>query len=204
MGWNCRGWGWAAEQIVGIDVVTADGNSVHCDETINSDLFWSARGSGSGFFGVVTQFHLQSRLLPVGMLASTYVWDISEYDAVMPWVIETSRIADPDIEIVALALYPHNTENAPSDQRLNLVVRLLTFNGSVDTARKSLEVFSTSVPRKDAALVMDEYAVTSIAKEVMDQYKQNPEGHRYTADNVWLHSNLPTSQVVDTMRNVFT
>ena len=203
MGWNCRGWGWAAEQIVGIDVVTADGNSVHCNETVNSDLFWSARGSGPGFFGVVTQFHLQSRPLPAGMLASTYVWDISEYDAVMPWVIETSRIADPNIEIVALALYPDNSEHAPMDQRLNLVVHLLTFNDSADAARKSLGVFSATVPRKDAVLVVDEYAVTSIAKEVVDQYKQSPEGHRYTADNVWLHSHLPTSQVVDAIRNVF-
>ena len=204
MGWNCRGWGWAAESIVGIDVVTAEGVSVHCSESSNADLFWSARGSGPGFFGVVTQFHLQSRPIPPGLLASTYVWDINEYDAVMPWVIETSRVANPDIEIVALSLYPDNTYGADlSEQKLNLVVHFLTFNQSVEVARKSLELFANTVPRKEAALVVDEYQVTSIAQECVDQYKQNPAGHRYCADNAWIHSHLPTNEVVKAMRDTF-
>ena len=83
MGWNCRGWGWAAEQIVGIDVVTAEGSSVFCNENVNPDLFWSARGSGPRFFAIVTRFHLRSRPIPSGMLSSTYIWNISKYDEVV-------------------------------------------------------------------------------------------------------------------------
>ena len=30
-GWNCRGWGWAAEYVEAIDVVTADGELVRAD-----------------------------------------------------------------------------------------------------------------------------------------------------------------------------
>src|SRR5271169_4987265 len=128
MSWNCRGWGWAAESIVAIDAVTADGFTVHCSEETNPDLFWAARGSGPGFFAIVTRFHLQSRAIPAGILGSRYVWDISEYDNVMPWVIETSRAADPNMEISALAMYLDNSETAPSDQRATLVVSLMTFN----------------------------------------------------------------------------
>src|SRR5579862_440567 len=134
MGWNCRGWGWAAESIVAIDVVTADGVAVYCSEKINADLFWAARGSGPGFFAIVTRFHLQSRVMPAGMLSSTYIWDASEYDAVMPWVIDSSRVADADMEVTAFALYPEHSETAPLDPRLHLVVQLMTFNIDRQTA----------------------------------------------------------------------
>lgn len=202
MGWNGRGWGWAAESIVAIDVVTADGVAVHCSEKINPDLFWAARGSGPGFFAVVTRFHLQSRVIPAGMLSSTYIWDISEYDAVMPWVIDTSRVADPDMEITAFALYPGNSETAPVDQRLTLIVQLMTFNLDTKTAHASLETFASTVPRKDVAVMIKEYQSASIESEFAKQYKTNPTEHRYCADNAWIH-NIPTEKLVDVMRDAF-
>ena len=57
-GWNSRLWGPACCSILGMDIVTADGELVHANESENADLFWAARGSGPGFFGVVTRFHL--------------------------------------------------------------------------------------------------------------------------------------------------
>ena len=51
VGIGFRGWGYAAEQIASIDVVTADGELIRADEQNNSDLFWAARGAGPGFCG---------------------------------------------------------------------------------------------------------------------------------------------------------
>lgn len=36
------------EYLIGLDVVTANGEIKHCDEFENSDLFWAARGCGPG------------------------------------------------------------------------------------------------------------------------------------------------------------
>ena len=202
MGWNHRGWGWAAESIVAIDAITEDGKAVHCSEEINAELFWSARGSGPGFFAVVTRFHLQSREIPEGMLASLYVWDISEYDAILPWIIETSRIADPDMEINILAKYPDNSETASPNQRINLIVYLMTFTTDINTAQESLKLFGSTVPQRETALEINEYQVTSIEKELVQQAKSNPVGFRYLADNAWIHD-LPTQHLVDAMRDVF-
>jgi FAD/FMN-containing dehydrogenase len=202
MGWNGRGWGWAAESIVAIDAVTADGLTVHCSEEINSDLFWAARGSGPGFFVAVTRFHLQSRVTPAGMLSNMYIWDISEYDTIMPWIIDKSRSADANMEITAFALYLDNSETAPVDQRLSLVVLLMTFNFDTETAHASLEAFASTVPRKDVTVMVKEYQIASIEDEFVKQYKSNPTGHRYCADNAWLH-NLSTNQLVDVMRDAF-
>ena len=59
-GWNARGWGWAAEYVEAVDVVTATGELVRASATENADLYWAARGAGPGFFGVVTRFHLRT------------------------------------------------------------------------------------------------------------------------------------------------
>ncbi|KAK3996644.1 FAD binding domain-containing protein [Cladorrhinum sp. PSN332] len=47
-------YGMAADHVLSIQVVTADGQFVTADATQNSDLFWALRGGGAGTFGVVT------------------------------------------------------------------------------------------------------------------------------------------------------
>jgi hypothetical protein len=60
--WLARSHGLAANSVLAIEVVTADGVLRRVDETHDPDLFWALRGGG-GSFGIVTA--IEMRLFPL-------------------------------------------------------------------------------------------------------------------------------------------
>ena len=54
-GWTSRKFGYAADNLVSVDIITADGELRCASATENADLFWALRGGG-GNFGAVTSF----------------------------------------------------------------------------------------------------------------------------------------------------
>jgi hypothetical protein len=62
-GYLVRRFGLACDNLVSVDVVTADGRMLKANATENADLFWAVRGGG-GNFGIITSF--EYRLHPIG------------------------------------------------------------------------------------------------------------------------------------------
>ena len=62
-GWLTRKHGMVVDNLLSVDMVTADGRLVHASASENADLFWGVRGGG-GNFGIVTSFEYQ--LHPLG------------------------------------------------------------------------------------------------------------------------------------------
>jgi FAD/FMN-containing dehydrogenase len=63
VGWLRRAHGMSCDNLLCVDVITADGTLVTANARENAELFWGLRGGG-GNFGVVTSFEFQ--LHPVG------------------------------------------------------------------------------------------------------------------------------------------
>src|SRR5512134_1864001 len=82
IGWLQRKHGLTIDQLLSVDVVTADGDFVKASETENPDLFWGLRGGG-GNFGIVTEFEF--RLHPVGpiVLAGPIFWPMEQAPEVL-------------------------------------------------------------------------------------------------------------------------
>jgi FAD/FMN-containing dehydrogenase len=77
IGWLMRKYGLTVDQLLAVDMITADGEFVKASESENPDLFWGTRGAG-GNFGIVTDFEF--RLNPVGptVLAGPIFWPMEE------------------------------------------------------------------------------------------------------------------------------
>jgi FAD/FMN-containing dehydrogenase len=76
LGVMTRAWGLTCDNLVGLKVVTADGQILDVDADREPDLFWACRGGGGGNLGVVTE--LRFRLRPAPRMTTWYVrweWD---------------------------------------------------------------------------------------------------------------------------------
>src|SRR5690606_5027588 len=74
--------GLAIDNLVSMDVVTAEGQLITASEDENPDLFWGLRG-GSGNFGVVTSFEFN--VYPLGPIVTggLAAWPISSASEVL-------------------------------------------------------------------------------------------------------------------------
>ncbi|WP_028642808.1 FAD-binding oxidoreductase [Nocardioides sp. URHA0020] len=195
-GWNARGWGWAAEYVVAVDVVTASGDLVRASADENVDLYWAARGSGPGFPGVVTRFHLRTRPLPRHVAHTVQAFRLADFDEVMSWLHATHHSVADTVEIVALT----KTDRALGPDPVLLVTALAMVDDAAE-ADAALAPFRSN-PALDRALLVIDSEPTTPEAERARQLEDNPEGHRWAVDNAWLTG--PATTVVPAMRRAFT
>jgi FAD/FMN-containing dehydrogenase len=195
-GWNCRGFGWGAEYVRAVDVVLADGSLVHASDEENPELLWAARGGGPGFFGVVVRFHLRTRPRPQAMRKSLYAYELEQWDVVADWFARVQKELAPTVEAVLLS-----TAVPDIGQGHFLLVSGVAFTDKPEEAHAALAPLE-SCPVVDSARLGVVEAPTSIVEEFVDQYRANPEEHRYVADNAWLGG--PPEQTVPALKPLFT
>lgn len=195
-GWNARGWGWAAEYVVAVDVVTAEGELLRCDAEQNADLYWAARGAGPGFPGVVTRFHLQTRPLPRHFAHTIQAFALEDFDEVMTWLHDAHHGIADTVEIVALTKTDPGIAPGPV-----LLVTALAMVEDPDEAETALAPFRANPALERALLVIDNRPTTPEAERAR-QLEDNPEGHRWAVDNAWLSGTA--AEVVPAMRRAYT
>jgi FAD/FMN-containing dehydrogenase len=199
-GWNSRVVGPACESVIGVDVVTAAGEQLYCDGENNADLYWAARGSGPGYFAVVTGFHLRLHPKPPVCGSCLYIYPVDVVDEIFTWARSISPQIDERVElqIITSRNLPALGLDVPS-----MVVASPVFAQSEEDAAQALAMLGTS-PVVDKAIVKVPYATTDLTGwygAVMSNY---PSGHRYAADNMWTSASaeelLPGIHgIIDTM-----
>jgi FAD/FMN-containing dehydrogenase len=99
MGWLGGKYGLACDNLIGAEVVTAEGKTVRASEKENFDLLWGLRGGG-GNFGVVTKF--QYRLHPLEpMLGGLLIHPISKAKDLLHFYREITRQLPDELSVVA-------------------------------------------------------------------------------------------------------
>lgn len=122
VGWLMGKYGLAVDNLLSVDIVTADGRVLRANENENTDLFWGVRGGG-GNFGVAAS--LEYRLHPVGpaIIGGLVAHPFSSAREVLRFYREAT-VALPD-ELTAYAVLLH----APDGSGMKLIAIVLCHCG---------------------------------------------------------------------------
>ncbi|TQN28296.1 FAD/FMN-containing dehydrogenase [Haloactinospora alba] len=172
-----RSYGYAADHVHSLELVTADGAARTASAAQNPDLFWALRG-GKGNFGVVTSMTINlfpvSRLYGGGLFfpgeeAETLLRTYREWTATLPVEMASA---------LALVRFP-DAEGVPDEIRGRFAVHArIAYLGTEEEGRKLLEPI-----RRAAPLLMDTVAdmpFTSVATINNDPTTPGPYIERST------------------------
>ena len=138
IGWLHRKHGLTIDQLLSVDLITAEGESVKASETENPDLFWGLRGGG-GNFGIVTEFEF--RLHPVGptVLAGPVFWSMDDAPDVLRFYREWIADAPDELMTIPILRRAPAVEAVPADLRGELVVAVACcYSGEVTEGEEVL------------------------------------------------------------------
>jgi FAD/FMN-containing dehydrogenase len=130
IGYLGRQHGLTCDNLLGVDLVAADGRRLRASADENPDLFWGVRGGG-GNFGVVTSF--EYRLHPVGptVLAGNVVHPVARARDVLRFYSDFSLKA-PD-ELATNAVLRATPEGEP------IVAIAVCYAGRLEDGEKAIE-----------------------------------------------------------------
>jgi FAD binding domain/Berberine and berberine like len=99
IGWLMRKHGLTVDNLLAVDIVTADGKVLHASADEHPDLFWALRGGG-GNFGVVTAFEFRLHTLGPTVLAGPILWDAADAAEVLRFYRDFVRDAPDELGAV--------------------------------------------------------------------------------------------------------
>ncbi|MFO1443862.1 FAD-binding oxidoreductase [Bacillus sp. Bva_UNVM-123] len=137
--------GMTCDNVLEVEMVTAQGKIIRANDSQHSNLFWACRGGGDGSFGVITSFIF--RVHPIEKVTRYRItWDFADLEKVMRYWQTWAPHADA--RLASLLLFPAQTLGdlrangvfVGSEQELRQIIRPL----QKATRPKTVEFQSTT------------------------------------------------------------
>jgi FAD/FMN-containing dehydrogenase len=201
------GWGWlsrvigpACMSVVGVDVVTAEGEVIHAREDENADWLWAARGSGAGYFGVVVRFYLRCHPRPTSIWEAHHVYPMEVRDEVLRWARDEEPNFPAELEFAIMATTPRGPLGEVVGGAPALIVMCSVMAESDEDAKAALDLLD-GCPVRDRA----EVALPAQPRSFVELYdgpdSVEPEGFRWSADGMW--TNARSDELVPAVAELF-
>ncbi len=145
-GWLTRRFGLSCDNLLSVDLVTADGGQVVCSEIENPDLFWAVRGGG-GNFGVATSFEYQ--LHPVGpiILGGIMGWPLAQATEILAFHREQTRGVPDELGISTAFVTAPPLPFVPDSLQLQpAIVVIFCWSGDLDEGREVMRPWLDHAP----------------------------------------------------------
>src|SRR3954449_535509 len=143
IGWLMRKYGLAADNLIGADVVTADGCLVHASEDENPELLWGLRGGG-GNFGIVTSFEFELHHVgPTVMAGLLFFAPEAASTVITGWRKLTETMPDELTSLVNLTTAPPVPFLPEAVHGKPIVAVGVMYSGTLDTAEAAVAPLRT-------------------------------------------------------------
>jgi hypothetical protein len=130
-----RQYGLTIDNLLGADMVLADGSFVKASAEVNEDLFWAIRGGG-GNFGVVTSFLFRSHNVSTDY-AGPMLWELDQAAEVLRWYREFITQAPEDINgFFAFLVVPPGPPFPEHLQKKKMCGIIWCYTGPLDKAEE--------------------------------------------------------------------
>jgi FAD/FMN-containing dehydrogenase len=172
LGYLTRRFGWTADNLEEVEIVTADGQIRIASREENSDLHWAVRGGG-GNFGVVTRFTFRLHEVGPTITGGLMVWSADRVDDVLATYRDLTESAPRELTAaVSLRLAPP-APFLPEEWHGKLIIGLLVCHTGADAESDLAPVRALGDPIAD--LVTEKlYADQQRMFDGME-----PKGNRY-------------------------
>lgn len=191
-GWNGRLHGPACMSVEAVELIDASGETLRADEHENAEVFWAARGSGPGFFGVVTRFHLRLQPKPRITANGVVTYPVELLDDVFSWAHELGPHVPREMELMLIL---HRDEQGEAE----IAVTGPVLMDDEREARAALELLQ-SCPVIARAKLNVPYIEVGLEDLYAGVHASYPDEHRYGVDNMWTHA--PIADLLPGLRRI--
>lgn len=145
-----RKYGLTIDNVLGAEIVTADGTVRHISADNEPDLFWAIRGGG-GNFGVVSKFHFQLHPMDRNVLSGMLVWPVEQAREVLEFYAEWSPTVSRELYVgPVMATMPDGT---------GIVAMEVVYNGNPAAGEKELAPLRAIGTMIDDGVKLQDYKV---------------------------------------------
>jgi FAD/FMN-containing dehydrogenase len=131
LGYLTRRFGWAADNLEEVEIVTADGQIRTASRDENADLFWALRGGG-GNFGVVTRFTFRLHEVGPTIVGGLMVWSADRVDDVLATYRDLTASAPPELTTAVTVRLAPPAPFLPEEWHGKPIIGLLVCHSGVD------------------------------------------------------------------------
>ncbi len=123
-GWLLRKHGLTIDNLLSVEIVTADGQLRRASENQHTDLFWAVRGGG-GNFGVVTSFEFRLHTMGPKVWMSAPMYPLNRAEEVVGAFLDYMARAPEDLSVLGVFWTAPDIEEVPAQYRGSPVIVLL-------------------------------------------------------------------------------
>jgi FAD/FMN-containing dehydrogenase len=131
-GYLTRRFGWTVDNLLEVEIVTADGQVRRASRDENADLFWAVRGAGHDF-GIVTSFTYRLHELGPTVYGGLVAWPFERADEVLETYREITTTAPRKLTVFLVLMRAPPAPSVPEEAHgMRICAMTVCYSGDLD------------------------------------------------------------------------